>query len=393
MILRMPDRTEESPPRPSRPGELTAFRSDTVDRIRAAGNVWKLPGGELLLPRVFGFCRGVERAMAMLEQAVTGEAGKGTRFFLLGEIIHNPWVNDYFRRRGVRILTAAEIAELEKHVSPSDCAVIPAFGVPLPIERRLGAIGCRLVDTSCGDVRRLWAWAQRAARSGYGIAIFGRARHDETVVTKSRLADFGGQYVVLGSLDEVRGFCAMLAGKPPSGAFAQAFGPQATNAASIEPFLRLAQVSQTTMLYDDTMQVRQMIEEVFVRRFGRGQLQRRLQFEPTVCRATQARQTAAVELCQGRPDLVIVVGGFGSSNTRHLYELARSYAPAFFIEDVRAIQSESELRTVDIATNKPLTIRHWLPPRRPVRIAILAGASSPEIVVGHILERLAEFLR
>ena len=372
------------------------FRSEVVDRMRLADNVWRLEHGRLVLPRVFGFCRGVERALEMLDSACETLAKGGRKLFLLGQIIHNPWVNDYFRALGVRVLKEEEIARLEEIISPADCAVVPAFGVRPEVRRRLGKIGCQVVDTSCGDVIRLWNWAQKASAAGYGIMIFGRAKHDETVVTKSLLAEQGGKYVIAGNLEQVRQFCDLVKGQIPPERFVELFDKESTNADSIEPFFRLAQVSQTTMLYEETMKVRDFITHAFAERFGgaeKVEAEKRLSFQPTVCRATQDRQASAVELCQAQCDLVIVVGGFGSSNTRHLYELARKYAPAYFIEDARAIFCEHELHTVDPHTSQALTIRDWLPSRRPLKIAVLAGASTPESVVGQVLERLAEFLK
>lgn len=372
---------------------MGVFSSPIVDRCRAEGGVWQLAGGQILLPNVFGFCRGVKHALAMLDQAVTEHGRKGQRLFLLGQIIHNPWVNEYFERRGVRILSPAQVGELERVIAPADCAIIPAFGVPLPIEQRLRVLGCETVDTSCGDVRRLWTWAQKAANQGYGVLIFGRADHDETVVTKSRLAACGGKYLVAGKLSQVRQFCQLISGELDASQFREVFTDQATNSASLEPFERLAQVSQTTMLYDETMDVRQQVRRAFAGRFGERGLDQRLLFQPTVCRATQARQAAAVELCQAKLDLVIVVGGFGSSNTRHLYELARGYASAYFIENAQAIDAQGLLHTVDADTNEPVTVSDWLPSRRPLRIGVLAGASSPEVVVGEVMARLASFLQ
>jgi len=385
--------SSDKPPNPNTPANLRAFDCDRVNQLHREGNVWDLPGGQLLLPGTFGFCRGVERALAMLEQAVNSHARSGTKLFLLGEIIHNPWVNDYFRGRGVNVLTRQETLRLADLITAADCAVIPAFGVPLPVERQLRAIGCEIVDTSCGDVRRLWVWAERAERDGFGVVIFGRAVHDETVVTKSRLAEVGGKYLVLGNLDEVGSFCEMLTGRASEADFARAFGPEATSAVSMQPFERLAQVSQTTMLYNETMEVRRLIQQAFIKRFGPDEAQERLLFEPTVCRATQDRQNAAIELCRSGVDLVIVVGGFTSSNTRHLYELARNYAPTQFIEDADAIISADQLQAFDPERGEPVIRRDWLPARRPLRIGVLAGASCPKIVVGRVLDRLAEFLR
>jgi len=371
---------------------LGIFTSEVVDRVRAAGNVWRLGGGEILLPGVFGFCSGVKRALTMLEEACRQHCRGGKVLYLLGQIIHNPWVNKHFQSRCVRILEDEQIARLGEHVGADDCVIVPAFGVVPAVERRLAAIGCQVVDTSCGDVRRLWLWAERGVAKGFAVMIFGRATHDETVVTKSRLAEAGGRYLVVGDLDEARRFCRMVTGAEDPGRFAGSFTPQATNADSLDPFLHLAQASQTTMLYDATMEVRRLLHEAFASRFGPEEADRRLLLQPTVCRATQSRQAAAVDLCRGGIDLAMVVGGFGSSNTRHLYELARGYAPAVFIEDASGILSAGEVRSLDPARGEPALIRDWLPARRPLRIGVLAGASSPEVVVGEVLEKLAAFL-
>ncbi|MCD4823378.1 MAG: hypothetical protein K8S55_02120 [Phycisphaerae bacterium] len=379
---------------------LKAFRSPVVDRLRlgANPNVWSLAGGELLLPRVFGFCRGVKRALAIAGQAATNHATKPTvsKLVLLGEIIHNPWVNDYFQRRGVEILSSEQrrSEQIGGYVGPDDCAVIPAFGVPLPIEQQLERIGCEIIDCSCGDVIRLWRWSERAVTEGFGVLIFGRARHDETVVTKSRLAATGGKYLVVENLEEVRQFAEMIVtGNTSPQVYRAAFNDDATNADTIASLEHLAQVSQTTMLYNHTQHVREAIQDAFARRFGQEEAARRLKFQPTVCRATQDRQNAAVELCKSGCDLVIVVGGFGSSNTRHLHELASQFAPAYLIESAASIGSAAELVAWDTQTHQAATVRDWLPDRRPLRIGVLAGASSPEIVIGEVLGQLAEFLK
>lgn len=399
---------------------LSAFRSGLIDRVRAAGSGsvpatagsglrLEVPGGEILLPEVFGFCRGVDRALAMLERASVARDRGDSRLVLLGEIIHNPWVNEYFRNRGVRILTGEQRERLEEHVRPSDCAVVPAFGVPLQIEQRLRRIGCEVVDTSCPDVRRVWVWAERAVRDGFSVMIFGRAGHDETVVTKSRLgvapreegregplAPVGGRYVVVGDLDQAERFCELIRHLGRDGdvdrRFRELFGPEQTNAESAAPFARLAQVSQTTMLYEETMKLRERIAAAFIDRWGPDGLENRLRFQPTVCQATQERQSAAVALCGEQADLAVVVGGFGSSNTRHLCELASLTGPAYLIESAADIRSDRALRCFDLQAEREIVARDWLPGRRPLRITVLAGASSPEIVIGDVLRRLTELL-
>ncbi|MBL7134447.1 MAG: hypothetical protein ISS78_10150 [Phycisphaerae bacterium] len=373
--------------------QSTVFASETIDAIRGSGNVLRLPGGEIRLPMAFGFCRGVNRALAMLEEACAARDAAPSSLFLLGQIIHNPWVNDYFSGLGVRILNSDQVDRLEDFITPDDRAVIPAFGVKVDIERRLRNVGCEVLDTTCGDVRRLWLWACRAARNGFGVLIFGRAEHDETVVTKSRLDAVGGKYLVVGDIIEAGRFADMIAGDLSGEKFAELFPPACTNAESLDPFGQLAQVSQTTMLYSDTVAVREILEGAFAARFGADLSEDRLLFEPTVCHATQDHQTSAAELCSSGCDLVIVVGGFGSSNTRHLHELARGYVPAFFIENADAIVSADRLIAFDSDLDEPVVLDGWLPTGRPLSIGVLAGASSPEIVVGQVIDRLAGFLR
>ncbi|MBI5724956.1 MAG: 4-hydroxy-3-methylbut-2-enyl diphosphate reductase [Planctomycetes bacterium] len=371
-------------------GGLHAFASPVVDAVRKAGNVMRLPGGTIFLPRVFGFCRGVGRALASLQMQLDrpGEAG---RIVLLGQIIHNPWVNRYFSSRGVVILDGSHRQELSRHISAGDTAVIPAFGVPPQVEDDLAGIGCKVIDCSCPDVRRLWEWSARAARDGFAVAIFGRAEHDETVVTKGRLERAGGKYIVLGGIDDVEKFADTLAGGTESPSPTAAFGRSASNAGDMAAFDRLAQVSQTTMLYDQTLQVRRMLNVAFERKFGPAAAGR-LIFQPTVCQATQNRQNAAVELCKSGLDLAVVVGGFDSSNTRHLHALAQRHCPAWLIEDDAAFQPDGDLMAFDIASGRAVRRSHWLPAGRPVRLGLLAGASTPEIVVGLVIKKLAGLL-
>jgi 4-hydroxy-3-methylbut-2-enyl diphosphate reductase len=373
--------------RPTRqPAGLPSFGSELVDRVRAMGNVLNVPGGSLHLPRVFGLCYGVTRALSMLESAVASHAGAERKIVLLGQIIHNPWVNKWFERRGVRILADADFADLPSKLSRDDVAVIPAFGVAPEVERRLRKIGCGVVDTTCGDVRRLWTWAQREVQAGMGILIFGRASHDETVVTRRRLEEAGGTYLVLGKLDEVRRLGELIERGGDDESLETLSGPPATNAANLRPLLRLAQVSQTTMLYSQTLEVRRILTEAFDRRFG-PEAHERLALQPTVCRATQDRQSAAQELCEQGLDLTVVVGGFGSSNTRHLFELAGRYGRAVFIEDAQAIVSERELHTMD-SLGRPCVLEDWLPGGGSIRVGVLAGASTPEVLVGQVIDRL-----
>lgn len=371
---------------------LEGFRSDRVAEIRRNGGVWELAGGQIRLPRVFGFCRGVTLALAKSLQALDAHRADGRRMVLLGEIIHNPQVNALFRKRGVEILTRDQARDVEAHIGPEDVAIIPAFGAEIGIARKLEQIGCEIVDATCNDVRTLWSWAEQAAADGYGVMIYGRSTHDETVVTKSRLAAVGGKYLVAGDLDALDRFCDLIRHGQGDAKLAESFDAQATNAETLEPFLRLAQVSQTTMLYSRTMQVRDRLREAFLDRFGPGAEDRRMRFQPTVCRATQDRQTAAEELCTSGLDCCIVVGGIGSSNSRHLYELAGRHTRAYFLESAEGLVGPERICAYDFAAGSFVAKSGYLGGKNHPVVGVLAGASSPEVVVGEVCQRLAEFL-
>ncbi len=370
----------------SRPGPFSAA---LIDSKRAAGEdlTWRVGEWELALPDIFGFCRGVSRALHKAAAAVAA-AGDG-RVLLLGPIIHNPWVNDYFRAQGVEILSRRPDRNPADMPGRKDTVIIPAFGGSPRVIEKLKRIGCRLVDCSCGDVMRVWQWSRRAVADGFGIIVYGRSGHDETVVTTERIMDAGGYYVVVEDLDETRA----MAGLVTSGSedFARHFNPPVTNAAGLAPFLRAAQVSQTTMLYGRTVAVRDILRGAYEKRFG-PEAAERLLFQPTVCRATQDRQDAAVRLCESGCDLVVVIGGFDSSNTRHLHELAAGYGPAFHVESAAAIESAARITARSATTGTVEPIDNWLSATGRGRIGLLSGASTPDIVTGRVLERLIAIL-
>ena len=368
------------------------FQYALIDRILANpdGNFLAVPGGRIVLPAVFGFCSGVRRAVHKASVAVR-DASEGQKIILLGELIHNPMVNEYFRQQGVKILEQDELELLKEHVTDSDRVIIPAFGAQGEVFSLLQNMGCDLVDCTCCDVRRLWAWSKRAVQDGAGVIIFGRKSHAETVVTKARIAGNGGYYIVLEDLEQTSMFADMIRSGDKD--IRSAFTPAATNASSIEVFYHATQISQTTMLYDETLRLRAALKDVYSLRFSEVDTKPRLRFQPTVCRATQDRQNAAIELCsQGGCDMIIVAGGFGSSNTMHLYQLASSYAPAYLIEDADAILSTD----IIIAWNDSLASGHktegYMPSKRPLQIGLLTGASTPDIVTGQIVERLSQLL-
>src|SRR5450755_296899 len=129
---------------------LTHYRSELVERIRAGGGI--LSAGELTvkLAKEFGFCYGVERAID-LAYAARKYFPPEKPIYLLGEIIHNPEVNDQIRNMGIQIISPKPTEEELARLQSGDVVMIPAFGTEVSTRKSLEAKGCQLVDTTCGD--------------------------------------------------------------------------------------------------------------------------------------------------------------------------------------------------------------------------------------------------
>jgi 4-hydroxy-3-methylbut-2-enyl diphosphate reductase len=144
------------------------------------------------LAREFGFCYGVERAVEYAYQARRKFPDR--RIFLVGEIIHNPHVNDRLVQMGITILQplagapASSEARFEySGVGPSDVVVLPAFGVTIRDFEALREVGCVMVDTTCGSVLNVWKRVESYAKDGYTALIHGKAAHEETRATASQV--------------------------------------------------------------------------------------------------------------------------------------------------------------------------------------------------------------
>ena len=122
------------------------YTSPLVERIRAAGGTLTLGDLTIRLAKEFGFCYGVERAIDLAYAAV--KAYPDRRIVLLGEIIHNPEVNDQIRRMGIVTITSKPSDEEIAQLQPEDIVIIPAFGTEVATRRKLEARGCEFVDTT-----------------------------------------------------------------------------------------------------------------------------------------------------------------------------------------------------------------------------------------------------
>src|SRR6476661_7416506 len=373
-------------------GRLNAdYHSRIVESLKA--NDYRLQVGRLTfrLAREFGFCYGVDRAVEYAYETRTKFPGR--RLFLVGEIIHNPHVNEKLRHMGITILEHREAGEFDfSGVTPDDVVIMPAFGVTIGDFERLRALGCVLVDTTCGSVLNVWKRVESYARDGFTAIIHGKHYHEETKATASQVTRHqGGRYLVVFNHDEARAVCDFIEQGGDSGALAERFGRAVSPGFDFErDLVRVGIANQTTMLSGESLAIAREIGASMARRYGEASLAEHFRSFDTICSATQERQDAVVALLDRPLDLMIVVGGYNSSNTCHLAALVRSRGvPVFHIEDADAVDPAARtLRHQPIGTKQEAVATDWLGAARV--IGMTAGASTPNNKIGETIVRICQ---
>jgi 4-hydroxy-3-methylbut-2-enyl diphosphate reductase len=364
------------------------YHSALVDRIKADDFVFRAGRLTLHLAREFGFCYGVDRAVDYAYQ--TCERFPNRNVFLTGEIIHNPHVNEKLRTMGVRFL--ADDPDAIHSLGPDDVVILPAFGVTVATLQQLDLQGCTLVDTTCGSVLNVWKNVRRYAEGGYTSIIHGKMWHEETRATASQAAAYGGKYLVVFDKTEAGMVCDYIRGHSGRPAFLERFARAASP--GFEPdgdLQRIGLANQTTMLMSESMEIGDLMRSAMVERYGEAALTDRYQAFDTICSATQDRQDAVVALLRDTPvDLMIVIGGYNSSNTANLARICAASRPTFHIADPECLLSSTEIRHRPIGSKAEVTTSPWLPPEAAVTIGLTSGASTPDNLVGATIARLAE---
>ena len=376
-------------------GELAqAYHSTIVDDVRA--NDFRYESGRLTihLAREFGFCYGVDRAVDYAYQARRRFPGR--RVFLTGEIIHNPHVNDRLRQAGIRFLT--DPGEDPSAIGRDDVVILPAFGVSIGDMARLVEQGCTLVDTTCGSVLNVWKNVIRYAQEGFTAVIHGKMRHEETRATASQALKYpNGRYLVVLDRTEARIVCDYIAGLGDRETFLKRFaGAMSPDFDPDRDLERVGCANQTTMLMSESLEIGEMFKEAVADRYGGDNLGAHFRAFDTICSATQERQDAVTALLDSeRLDLMIVVGGYNSSNTCNLAHICAGRVRTYHIADPSCLVSPHELKYRPVgrpstAASLEETARDWLPDG-PIAIGLTAGASTPNNIVGEVIEKLAQF--
>jgi 4-hydroxy-3-methylbut-2-enyl diphosphate reductase len=372
-------------------GALVAdYHSYVVDRIRAQGYV--LTAGDLTfkLAREFGFCYGVDRAVEYAYETRTKFPER--HVFLVGEIIHNPHVNRKLQAMGVEFLDRPDDGEFDfSGVTATDVVILPAFGVTVKDFERLRAIGCVLVDTTCGSVLNVWKRVDFYARDGFTAVIHGKYHHEETKATASQVTkDPGGKYLVVRDMAEAREVCGYIEGVASGERLLQRFAGKISPGFDPErDLVRVGVANQTTMLSGESLAIAAEIRRSMARRYGEANLPEHFRTFDTICSATQDRQDAVLKLIAEPLDLMVVIGGYNSSNTTHLAAICHERAPTYHIEDASCIDPEAgTIRFRPVGGKAEEQREGWLPPGR-VTIGVTAGASTPNNKIGETVERIA----
>ncbi|KAA3610635.1 MAG: 4-hydroxy-3-methylbut-2-enyl diphosphate reductase [Calditrichaeota bacterium] len=368
-----------------------AYSSKIVDHIRENNNEIHLGRFTIYLAREFGFCYGVDRAIEYAYQ--TRKQFPDKRIFLTGELIHNPHVNEKMLAMDIKFLTGGYADELEAaSLTSDDVVVLPAFGVSVDELARLRKIGCILVDTTCGSVLNVWKRVHNYAKDGFTSIIHGKWNHEETRATSSQTQNYeNSHYIVVLDMQEAEMVCDYITNGGDKDLFLRYF----KNAVSpgFDPDIHLDQLgcaNQTTMLSGESLRIAGRVKQTLLQKFGENQIDYQFRTFDTICSATQDRQDAVAAILEEFPiDVMIVIGGYNSSNTTHLVEISEHSTRAFHVDDANCLLSQREIRHQPVNAHEMQISNNWLPSGEVV-IGLTAGASTPNNKIGEIVARLAQ---
>ena len=372
-----------------------SYHSAIVDRIKADDFVYRSGRLTIHLAREFGFCYGVDRAVDYAYQ--TRERFPDRTIYLTGEIIHNPHVNERLRDNGIRFLS--DSGERRDTLGTDDVVILPAFGVTVGEMAQLTDQGCTLVDTTCGSVLNVWKNVTRYAQDGFTAIIHGKVKHEETRATASQALKYpGGRYLVVLDREEAGIVCDFIRNGGDTEAFAARFGGAAS--AGFDPaadLVRIGCANQTTMLMSESLAIGEMFRAAMLDRYGEEALTRHFRAFDTICSATQERQDAVLALLAEQSlDLMLVVGGYNSSNTCNLARICAERVRTFHVADPECLVSRDEVRHRPVGApsttmGREEVTRGWLPASGPLNVGLTAGASTPNNIVGHVIKQLDAF--
>ncbi|MGE0442520.1 MAG: 4-hydroxy-3-methylbut-2-enyl diphosphate reductase [Gemmatimonadales bacterium] len=370
---------------------LTAdYHSGLIERFKQNDYRVTLGPLEFRLAREFGFCYGVDRAVEYAYE--TRAKFPDRQLVLVGEIIHNPHVNEKLESMGIEFFHRDPAGRFDfSRIGPEHVVILPAFGVTIEDFTALRASGAVLVDTTCGSVLNVWKRVESYARDGFTAVIHGKYWHEETKATASQVNKFAsGRFLVVYDMAEALEVCRFIETGEGLAEIAARFTSKASPGFDFSrDLIRVGIANQTTMLSKESLAIAEAFRRSMVRRYGEASEADHVRTFDTICSATQERQDAVVALLDDPPDVMVVVGGYNSSNTCHLAALCdRRGVLTYHIEDADCIDPETgSIRHQPVGSKHEQETAAWLGTRR--RIGLTAGASTPNNKIGETVGRIA----
>ena len=362
----------------------TAYQSSLIQQIRDNNYRLERNGVTIRLAEAFGFCWGVERAVAIAYE--TRQHFPTERIWITNEIIHNPSVNQHLRDMEVGFIAVDSGQKDFSVVDSGDVVILPAFGASVQEMQLLNDKGCKIVDTTCPWVSKVWNSVEKHKKNDYTSIIHGQYKHEETVATSS----FADKYLIVLNLHQAEYVSNyILNGGDPT-----EFRAKFSNAysAGFDPDVDLERVgiaNQTTMLKSETEHIGKLFEKTMMRKYGPDKLNEHFLSFNTICDATQERQDAMLSLVDEKLDLMVVIGGFNSSNTTHLQEIAIDKTiPSYHIDCAERILPGNRIEHKPLGGDLVIA-QNWLPEGKIV-VGVTSGASTPDKVVEDAIDRIFE---
>ena len=365
------------------------YTGQLVDMLQA--REYTLTAGDLTirLAKEFGFCYGVERAVEYAYQA--RKKFPDRTIYLAGEIIHNPHVNSKLQAMGITFLMPKDGRIDFSEVKATDVVILPAFGVTITDFGILRQIGCVMVDTTCGSVLNVWKRVESYARDGFTSLIHGKYYHEETRATASQAEKYeGAEYFIVRNMEEAGLVCDFIENRLSSEALMERFGHSASpNFDPVRHLQRIGVANQTTMLARESLAIGELVGQSMARAHGADYAKANFRTFDTICSATQERQDAVIELLKEPLDVMVVIGGYNSSNTLSLAALCSESVRTFHVEDADDIDPASgRIRHRPLGSKEEAESGNWLPETSPVRVGVTAGASTPNNKIGEAVGRI-----
>ncbi len=358
------------------------YQSNLIQEIRDRNYNFQRGNVTIRLAQSFGFCWGVERAVAMAYE--TRQHFPNEQIWITNEIIHNPSVNQRLREMNVEFIPVEAGNKDFSIVGSGDVVILPAFGASVQEMEILNDKGCKIVDTTCPWVSKVWNTVEKHKKGEITSIIHGKYSHEETVATSS----FAGTYLIVLNMQQAEYVANYILNGGDKNEFMAKFSK--SHSTGFDPDVDLERVgiaNQTTMLKGETEEIGKLFERTMMKKHGPQELNQHFQSFNTICDATQERQDAMFELVKEKLDLMIVIGGFNSSNTTHLQEISEeNNIPSYHIDRVERIKSENAIEHRELNGELQIT-KDWLPEGEIV-VGITSGASTPDIVVEEIIEKI-----